>query len=303
MPGAEPVRGGGEPQLGTVDPAWRIFLPPVALDREFWGFLALVTLVYAIALALLIPSFDAALEQEARRRGQVEGPPSISVEIVEDPEKPANAKHGSSAAEPPAAPPQPVAPPQQPAEPVTELKPTQPPEDAKPVDEAKAQPDHEPTPRENTQPDEKPRGEATTALEGVDLTLGRYTAALDAYMERQRRERAERRSSPPPRTSAFSGSSSLRGAPSSGKSDAYSRSVIAALLRAKPPPFALRGEVMVSFEISRSGGLVFVRVINSSGNKAMDAEAVAAIRRARFEPPPPDKTRQDLTYIIHFIFD
>lgn len=288
--------------LGAIDPAWRILAPASAFDREFLGFLALVTLVYGLGLAVLLPSFDEAVESEARRRGQIDDPKSISIELVEEPEKPANAQHGSAAPEPPTTaqqatttpqllPTRPEAPARPPAQPVEPLRETLPPDETEASKVAQAAPER------------RPGVEPGTGLDGVDLTMGRYTAALEAHMEHQRREKVARRASPPTATAHISGSSRVRGAPSSGQSDAYSRSVIAALLRAKPPPFALRGEVMVSFEISHGGGLVFVHVVNSSGNKAMDAEAVSAVRRARFDPPPTGKTQRDLTYIIHFIFE
>ena len=95
----------------------------------------------------------------------------------------------------------------------------------------------------------------------------------------------------------------VRGAAKSGKTDEYSRSVIAALIKTKPKPFAIRGSVMVSFEIGPGGALKYVKLVDSSGNTAMDDVALSAIKRAIFMPPPPTATPSDLTYIIHYVFD
>lgn len=321
----------GEPMLGALDPAWRVLVGTTTRDDEFWRFLAAVSLLYLALGTLLLPAFDRSVDEEVRRRGQVDDPTSVSIELVEAPDEPANARHDRSGLEQPAEPrvsmpevsppsatpaearppsaappatvqhPSPPEPSQTPAaaaantEPVTSLRPSQPPdEQAEPSEPEKPAATHRVDPDKATQ--------ALADAVGVDLTMRDYASALDAEIARRKQAQEARRAAPPP-SAVLSGSSRLRGAPSSGRSDAYSRSVIAALLRAKPPPFALRGSVMVSFEISQSGGLVYVRVLDSSGNKAMDAEAVAAIRRARFDPPPPGKSRADLTYIIHFIFD
>lgn len=327
----EACPAGDEPMLGVLDPAWRVLVAPTTRDDEFWRFLAAVSLLYLALGTLLLPAFDRSVDDEVRRRGQVDDPTSVSIELVEAPDEPANARYDKSGLEqpveprgdmpaasqkaampaepsppqtaPPASVPQQVAPEpsQTPAaaaantEPVASLRPSQPPDE-------RVEPSEPEKPAATPRTDQEKSTQALADSVGVDLTMGDYAAALDAEIAKRKREQEARRSAPPP-SAVLSGSSRLRGAPSSGRTDAYSRSVIAALLRAKPPPFALRGSVMVSFEISQSGGLVYVRVLDSSGNKAMDAEAVAAIRRARFDPPPPSKSRADLTYIIHFIFD
>jgi TonB family protein len=43
-------------------------------------------------------------------------------------------------------------------------------------------------------------------------------------------------------------------------------------------------------------------MLHSSGNAALDQAAVDAIRRARFETPPPGLSADDRTYIIDYIF-
>jgi protein TonB len=57
------------------------------------------------------------------------------------------------------------------------------------------------------------------------------------------------------------------------------------------PPSAqgASGASSVSFSIDRSGRLVSASLSRSSGSSALDAEAVAIVRRASpFPPPPPE---------------
>ncbi len=94
----------------------------------------------------------------------------------------------------------------------------------------------------------------------------------------------------------------IRGRGATGKSDAFSRSVIAALMKTRPGPFAMWGSVLVSFEIGEDGRLRYVRVLDSSGNEALDQAAVEAIRKAKFQRPPPGLSAQERTYIIDYVF-
>lgn len=47
------------------------------------------------------------------------------------------------------------------------------------------------------------------------------------------------------------------------------------------------GTVAVAFKIDRSGKVLSTQVVKSSGNKALDAEAMALTKRASPMPPPP----------------
>lgn len=58
--------------------------------------------------------------------------------------------------------------------------------------------------------------------------------------------------------------------------------------RKRAPRGAGEGTVVLSVSIARSGALVGVRVAASSGNGALDAAAVDAVRRAGSFPPAPD---------------
>lgn len=63
------------------------------------------------------------------------------------------------------------------------------------------------------------------------------------------------------------------------------------------------GSVMAIFTVSRSGGVSGARVSHSSGNAALDNEAVATIRRAAPLPPiPPEIPQSSLTFPVPFSF-
>ena len=73
-------------------------------------------------------------------------------------------------------------------------------------------------------------------------------------------------------------------------------------MKTRPGPFALWGRVLVSFQITQQGDLLYVRVLQSSGNKAIDDAAVNAIHKAQFDKPPPGLPPEARTYIIDYIF-
>jgi TonB family protein len=117
--------------------------------------------------------------------------------------------------------------------------------------------------------------------------------ALAKKPQKQRREQ---------QATLSGGGMQVRGKGASGKSDAFSRTVIAALMKTRPGPFALWGRVLVSFQISPSGNLNYVHLLHSSGNDALDKAAINAIHKARFQRPPPGLTNDERTYIIDYIF-
>lgn len=60
---------------------------------------------------------------------------------------------------------------------------------------------------------------------------------------------------------------------------------------------------MAIFTVSRGGGVSGVRVSRSSGNPALDNEALATIRRAQPLPPiPPEVPQSSLTFPVPFSF-
>ena len=78
------------------------------------------------------------------------------------------------------------------------------------------------------------------------------------------------------------------GEPGSGLATWRGR-LIAHLNRYKrfPPGAASTGTAMVAFTISRAGTVLGARLVSSSGNPMLDAEAVALPRRASPMPAPP----------------
>ena len=73
-------------------------------------------------------------------------------------------------------------------------------------------------------------------------------------------------------------------------------------MKTRPGPFALWGNVLVAFQVSETGQLVYVHLVHSSGNDALDKAAIDAIRRARFQRPPPGLTPDERTYMIDYVF-
>jgi len=80
----------------------------------------------------------------------------------------------------------------------------------------------------------------------------------------------------------------------------YQTTVWAALARNKPST-QQRGSATVSFGINARGGLAFVRLARSSGNRQIDRLAVATVRRAAPFPAPP-KELQARPYTIRIDF-
>lgn len=74
-------------------------------------------------------------------------------------------------------------------------------------------------------------------------------------------------------------------------SDAYSSVVYGHLQRFKShaaPPNGVTARVFVRFVLSRAGNVLSASVTKSSGNAALDAEALATVRRANPFPPFPE---------------
>ncbi len=67
----------------------------------------------------------------------------------------------------------------------------------------------------------------------------------------------------------------------------YSAEVRTRIARHRPGSLPHTGTATVSFAISGSGSLIYARLIHSSGNAAIDAAALQAVRAAAPFPPPP----------------
>jgi protein TonB len=291
--------------FGTLNADQRIRAVVKQNERTLWAGAAGVTLIYAAVIASQAMQFSAAdlAEMMKRKRGQ-DAPDSISVELVPDPDQKAKTKKwqdGTAQQQSPE--PQPQQP-QQPQvanlpQPQAEEAPAK--EEPKPKDQPKAE--DEPKPDEDAPKAEQDKTFAPT-LPDLDTLVDAAAADLDRKIkqaldkkQQQQRQRQQQRQAAAP-----GGALQLRGTGASGRSDPFSRSVIAALMKTRPGPFALWGRVLVSFQISEAGQVSYVHLLQSSGNSALDQAAINAIRKAQFERPPAGLSADERTYIIDYIF-
>lgn len=64
-----------------------------------------------------------------------------------------------------------------------------------------------------------------------------------------------------------------------------------------------RGEALIAFVVASNGSLAGVRVARSSGNEAIDREAVSTVQRAQpFPPIPPQARRNSWTFTVPIAF-
>ncbi|HET6322093.1 MAG TPA: TonB family protein [Hyphomicrobium sp.] len=300
--------------IGAVDADQRIRTSAERGERTLWMSAVFVTFLYAAMIAAQVMDIGgfSALEQELaqqqrerERRGQ--GGDTISVELVPDPDLNSKTeKWREGANQPPnPAPPQPqqtAALPQPPVEqPQPAEQPTEQPSE-KPDETAEQEPDKQEEKEQDKEPEKDERKEAG------EPTLPSLEALLDAAAEdlseqvRAHYDRKPQRRRPQQQAMYSGGGMQVRGTGAGGKSDEFSKSVIDALMKTRPGPVALWGRVLVSFQITQQGDLLYVRVLQSSGNRAMDDAAVNAIHRAKFVKPPPGLSPEARTYIIDYIF-
>ncbi len=81
--------------------------------------------------------------------------------------------------------------------------------------------------------------------------------------------------------------SSGRVSASLGDVRSYAAKVRAHVASRRPAGHGIRGTVIVSFSVTRTGGLGHARIATSSGSAALDQAAVSAVRNAGPFPPPP----------------
>lgn len=249
-------------------------------ERTLWTGALGATLVYAFLIAAqTVGGFAVPVpleERQKERRGQ-DGVDTINVELVPDPDKTAKTRRWQEGTEMPA--PQPMEQMPQPPQPPQQ-------EQREQQETAEAVP-------------EEPQANAPPLLDLeslVDAAAADFSRQVERAFQKPQKRQEERQ----PVYSA--GAMKVRGQGAAGKSDEFTRSVIAALMKTRPGPFAIWGRVLVSFELSPGGTLNYVRVLHSSGNSALDQAAVNAIHKARFQVPPPGLSRQERTYIIDYIF-
>lgn len=258
-------------------------LPP---DRTIWFALAIVVVLHLAVVAASIRFGIGAPDLD--QRGQLENARTVTVELVEAPDPAADLKRSQLGDDTPPAP-------EQIAQPEVAQRDAQP--DQK---EARAEPERPPDkvepPPPDPKPEAKPNQKPPVNLEGIDVTMDAYAAAVDAQAARQRQQRsvASRPSAERQR---------VLGAGAQGKQSEYAKSVIAALAKTKPQVYLTKGEVHVAFELNEAGQIKFIKVLQSSRDVLMDDLAVSAIKRAKFGVPPPNVDPRDLSYLIHYNFE
>jgi TonB family protein len=296
-PDAAATEGAAATLFGVLDAEQRIRSITEQNERTLWASAIAVTLLYVAIVAAQVmnlgglSSLEHALEQQRQERRGQDGT-TISVELVPDPDKNAKTtKWRDGAQAPNPAPPQPQ---QQASPPQQEVQPQQQPTEEQVKEEAKEEPKEEPSEKEHKEAGQPslPDLEALVDAAATDLN-----DQVKAHYERK-----PRRPQPQQQAMYSGGGMQVRGSGASGKSDEFSKSVIAALMKTRPGPFALWGRVLVTFQITQQGDLLYVRVLHSSGNKAMDDAAVNAIHKAQFIKPPPGLSPEARTYIIDYVF-
>lgn len=296
--------------IGALNADERIRAGSERGERTLWVSAVFVTFLYASLIAAQVmnlgglSAIEHELQQQQRERERMgQGADTVSVEIVPEPDFNAKTQKWQDGANgpPTPAPPQPqqqAALPQQ----QVEEQPQQQPEEQKPEEE-KAEPE---------KPQEKePEKEAEKEHDGGQPTLPSLEALLDAAANDlseqvkahyDRKPRRPQRQQQQQQAMVSGGGMKVRGVGAGGKSDEFTKSVIDALVKTRPGPVALWGRVLVTFQITQQGDLLYVRVLHSSGNKAMDDAAVNAIHRAKFVKPPPGLSPEARTYIIDYVF-
>jgi protein TonB len=101
---------------------------------------------------------------------------------------------------------------------------------------------------------------------------------------------------------AAKGSTGSAGRVSASRGSAlnYGALVRARVASRKPAGAGQRGTVVISFGVSKSGGLAFASVARSSGNPSLDGRVLSAVRGAGPFPPPPAGARSRFAISFQF---
>lgn len=102
------------------------------------------------------------------------------------------------------------------------------------------------------------------------------------------------------RASKGSAQSSARVSASSGSAVNYAAQVRARVASRKPGGGGKRGTVVISFGVTRSGGLSYASIARSSGNPALDRTVLSAVRGAAPFPTPPPGAQLRFAVPFHF---
>jgi protein TonB len=115
--------------------------------------------------------------------------------------------------------------------------------------------------------------------------------------------RQSKKGGAPSRSSAAATPGAGRASASAGDIAGYAARVRARVAGNRPSTRGGRGTTVVSFGVSKSGGLTYVRLGRSSGVSALDQAAVAAVRRsAPFPTPPAGTPAGRLAFSVPFYF-
>lgn len=98
------------------------------------------------------------------------------------------------------------------------------------------------------------------------------------------------------------GGRSGRSTASVGAVNAYAAQVRARILARSPRGGGARGTTVIRFGLSSSGRLRFASIARSSGNRVLDARALAAVRGTSFPRPPRGASSSQLRFSIPFHF-
>jgi protein TonB len=165
-------------------------------------------------------------------------------------------------------------------------------EDSLPPPQASSPAEPEQTPQRVARQAEQPKKRTEKV---VDAKTAKKAADADAQ--------TKKKGGAASRASAATKPGASRASASTGDIAGYAARVRARVAGNKPSGGGLKGTPTVSFGVSQSGGLSFVRLKRSSGVAALDQAAMGAVRRAApFPPPPPGVSASRLSFTMPIYF-
>lgn len=124
-----------------------------------------------------------------------------------------------------------------------------------------------------------------------------------APQARKSRQPPSKKGGVPSRAAKGSAPSRARVSASRGAVINYAAVVRARVASRRPPGPGKRGTVVVTFGVSRSGGLAFASISRSSGDSGLDRTVLSAVRGAApFPTPPPGASPGQLRFRMPFYF-
>jgi periplasmic protein TonB len=118
-------------------------------------------------------------------------------------------------------------------------------------------------------------------------------------------QQAQPRPAPPPAPPAPRTQPNAVSAARRGEIDAFSKGVVAALAKTKPPSIGYQGNLVtiIRFVLAPTGDLRGIKIVKSSGKPELDRQALLAVRQTRFPVPPPGIAPEDLITDMEYTFD